>query len=90
MEFRDLEIPLNNNWQAREIRSGAEAREGLYNQVPNPVRWTESMRRLIANGVTRFIECGAGGVLCGLIRNIDVSVTALKCGEAADLEKIPV
>jgi [acyl-carrier-protein] S-malonyltransferase len=88
MEFRDLEFPLINNWQAREVRTGAEARDGLYNQVPNPVRWTESIRLLISNGVTRFIECGAGGVLCGLIRNIDPSVTAWKCGEAADLEKI--
>ncbi len=88
MEFRDLEFPLINNWQAREVRTGAEARDGLYNQVPNPVRWTESIRLLIANGVTRFIECGAGGVLCGLIRNIDPSVTVLKCGEAADVEKI--
>jgi [acyl-carrier-protein] S-malonyltransferase len=88
MEFRDLEVPLINNWQAREVRTGREAREGLYHQVPNPVRWTESMRLLISNGVTRFIECGAGGVLCGLLRNIDPSVTALKFGEAADLEKI--
>src|SRR5690348_12774181 len=32
-EFRDLECPLVNNWQAREIRTGAEAREGLYQQV---------------------------------------------------------
>ena len=38
-DFRDLACPLFNNWQAREIRMGAEAREGLYQQVPNPVRW---------------------------------------------------
>jgi [acyl-carrier-protein] S-malonyltransferase len=87
-EFRDLQVPLINNWQAREVRTGAEARQGLFQQVPNPVRWSESMRRLIANGVTRFIECGAGGVLCGLIRNIDPSAAALKFGEAADLDKI--
>jgi [acyl-carrier-protein] S-malonyltransferase len=87
-EFRDLQIPLVNNWQAREVRTGVDAREGLFQQVPNPVRWSESMRLLIANGVTRFIECGAGGVLCGLIRNIDPSAAALKFGEAADLEKI--
>ena len=37
-EFRDLEVPLVNNWQAREIRTGAEAREGLFQQVPNAVR----------------------------------------------------
>ncbi len=87
-EFRDLQVPLINNFQAREVRTGADAREGLYHQVPNPVRWTESVRLLAANGVTRFIECGAGSVLSGLIRNIDSSATTAKFGEAADLEKI--
>jgi [acyl-carrier-protein] S-malonyltransferase len=88
LEFHDLQIPLINNWQAREVRTGAEAREGLYHQVPNPVRWTESMRLLLSNGVTRFIECGAGGVLCGLVRNIDPLVTAVKFGEASDFGKL--
>lgn len=86
--FRDLEIPLINNWQAREIRSGAEAREGLYKQVPNPVRWADSIRLLASNGVTKFIEVGAGAVLTGLLRNIDPSLTGLKFGEAADFEKL--
>jgi [acyl-carrier-protein] S-malonyltransferase len=87
-QFRDLATPLVNNWQAREIRSGAEAREGLYQQVPNSVRWTDTIRLLAANGVTRFIEVGAGGVLCGLLRGIDPSLTGLKFGEAADGEKL--
>ncbi len=86
--FRDLETPLVNNWQAREIRTGAEAREGLYQQVPNPVRWTDSIRLLAANGVTRFIEVGAGAVLTGLLRNIDSSLTGLKFGEAGDWDKL--
>jgi len=59
-EFRDLACPLLNNWEAREIRTGAEAREGLYQQVPNPVRWADSVRVLAACGVARFIEVGAG------------------------------
>ena len=42
-EFAIWQCPLINNWQAREIRTGAEAREGLYQQVPNPVRWVESV-----------------------------------------------
>jgi [acyl-carrier-protein] S-malonyltransferase len=87
-EFRDLEVPLVNNWQAREIRTGADAREGLYQQVPNPVRWTDSIRVLAAQGVTRFIEVGAGAVLTGLLRNIDPSLTGQKFGEAADWEKL--
>jgi [acyl-carrier-protein] S-malonyltransferase len=86
--FRDLSVPLINNWQAREIRSGAEARDGLYRQVPNPVLWADSMRALASASVTRCIEVGAGGVLTGLLRNIDAAVVAFKFGEAADWEKL--
>jgi len=87
-EFRDLTIPLVNNWQAREVRAGAQAREGLYHQIPNPVRWADSITLLASRGVTRFIEVGAGGVLTGLLKNIDPALTGVKFGEAADLEKI--
>ena len=87
-EFRDLECPLVNNWQAREIRSGAEAREGVYQQVPSPVRWMESIRYLAGRGVARCVEVGVGGVLTGLLRGIDPALEGLKFGEPADLEKV--
>ena len=86
--FRDLAMPLINNWQAREVRGGADAREGLYHQVPNPVLWADSMRALSAVGVARCIEVGAGGVLTGLLRNIDSALVGFKFGEADDLEKL--
>jgi [acyl-carrier-protein] S-malonyltransferase len=87
-EFRDLTVPLINNWQAREVRTGAEAREGLYHQIPNAVRWSESISLLASRGVTRFIELGAGAVLTGLLRNIDPALTGLKFGEAEDWDKL--
>jgi [acyl-carrier-protein] S-malonyltransferase len=87
-EFRDLATPLVNGWQAKVIRLGAEAREGLYRQVPNPVRWTEAIQKLASLGVSRFIEVGAGGVLTGLLRNINNQLEGSKFGEAEDLEKI--
>ncbi|MCU1236061.1 MAG: [Acyl-carrier-protein] S-malonyltransferase [Candidatus Solibacter sp.] len=87
-EFRDLVCPLVNNWQAREIHTGAEAREGLYQQVPNPVRWVETIRYLAGQGIVRFIEAGAGSVLTGLLRNIDATLQGVKFGEPADLEKV--
>ena len=86
--FRDLKVPLVNNWQARLVHSGAEAREGLYQQVPNPVLWTQVIGELADEGATRFIEAGAGGVLTGLLRNINSKLQGSKFGEAADLEKI--
>ena len=88
VQFRDLTVPLVNNWQARVIRAGEQAREGLYQQVPNPVRWADSIRQLASAGVPRFIEVGAGGVLSGLLRNIDPGLQGGKFGEAEDLEKI--
>ncbi len=87
-EFRDLEVPLVNGWRAELIRTGAEAREGLYQQVPNPVRWTEVIQKLASLGVSRFIEVGAGGVLSGLLRSIDRGLEGSKFGEAEDLEKV--
>jgi [acyl-carrier-protein] S-malonyltransferase len=86
--FADLRVPLINNWQAREIRTGAEAREGLYQQVPNPVRWTETIRYLVSQGVDRFVEVGAGGVLLGLLRGIEPPVKGFRFGEAEDWEKV--
>jgi [acyl-carrier-protein] S-malonyltransferase len=84
-QFRDLSVPLINNWQAREVRSGSEAREGLYQQVPNAVRWSDSIRAMAQAGVTKFFEVGPGGVLTGLLRNIDPSLEGKKFGEAGDL-----
>jgi [acyl-carrier-protein] S-malonyltransferase len=87
-EFADLTCPLVNNWQAREVRAAAEARQGLYEQVPNPVRWADSVRYLAAQGVARFIEVGAGGVLTGLLRSIAPEAKGHKFGEAEDLDKL--
>jgi [acyl-carrier-protein] S-malonyltransferase len=87
-QFRDLEVPLVNNWQARPITTATEARRGLYEQVPNPVRWAESIRYLESQGVSRFIEVGAGGVLTGLLRGITAELQGVKFGEASDMEKL--
>ena len=87
-EFRPLEVPLVNNYEASEIRSGEEARRGLIEQIPSPVRWTETIRYLASRGVTKTIEVGAGAVLTGLLRNIDANLQGLKFGEAADWDKV--
>jgi [acyl-carrier-protein] S-malonyltransferase len=87
-EFNDLKFPLINNWQAQEITTGAAAREGLYQQVPNPVRWTEATRCMAALGIRKFVELGAGSVLTSLCRNIDSSLQGAKFGDPADLEAV--
>jgi len=87
-EFRELAVPLVNGWQARVVRTGTEAREGLYQQVSSPVRWTEVINMLSSLGASRFLEVGAGGVLTGLLRNINSQLEGSKFGETEDLEKV--
>jgi [acyl-carrier-protein] S-malonyltransferase len=87
-EFRDLEMPLINNWQAVEVRTGTEAREGLYQQVPNSVLWVASMEKLASFGVDRWFEVGAGAVLSGLLRTIVAGAKGISFGEAKDIEKL--
>jgi [acyl-carrier-protein] S-malonyltransferase len=86
--FRDLSVPLINNWQARAITTGDNARQGLYEQVPNPVRWTDTVRELVRRGVRTVIEVGPGAVLTGLARNSDPTLQTFKFGEPGDWEKV--
>ncbi len=72
--FHTLRVPLVNNADAEIITSGDEAREGLIRQVTLPVRWEESVRELIDQGVNTFVEVGPGRVLTGLLRQIDRSI----------------
>jgi [acyl-carrier-protein] S-malonyltransferase len=88
VQFADLTTPIVNNWQAGEIRTGAEAREGLFQQIPNSVLWTQTIRHLASAGVSSCIEVGPGAVLTGLLRNIDPNLKGSKFGEAVDLEKL--
>jgi [acyl-carrier-protein] S-malonyltransferase len=88
--FDDLDWPLINNWEAREIRTASEARRGLIEQIPNTVRWEESIRYLAAHGVDRFFEVGPGGVLTGLLRSIDPALQGFKFGEASDMNKLNI
>ncbi|HKZ53439.1 MAG TPA: hypothetical protein VJ085_09200, partial [Candidatus Acidoferrales bacterium] len=65
---------------------GAAARDALLRQVPAPVRWEESVRKLIALGCDTFVEVGPGKVLTGLLRQIDKSITGLNVEDPPSLE----
>jgi len=90
--FADLQVPLVTNVDADTIRSGGEARKALVRQVSMPVRWEESMRLLLDEGVNTFVEVGPGRVLAGLMRQIERSVASLNVEDekslAATVEKI--
>src|SRR6266571_792723 len=90
--FANLQLPLVTNVDADTTTSGSEAREALIRQVSMPVRWEESVRLLIDEGVNTFVEVGPGRVLTGLLRQIERSVAALNVEDekslAATVEKI--
>ena len=91
-KFNDLRVPLMNNADASLVTAAAEARDGLIRQVCMPVRWETSIRELINQGVTIFVEVGPGRVLSGLLRQIDRSVHCFNVEDEkslnAALEKI--
>jgi [acyl-carrier-protein] S-malonyltransferase len=78
-------IPVVANVDAQPKRSAQEAIEALVEQVSAPVRWEEVVRRLIAEGVTTFVELGPGSVLSGLIRKIDRGVRTMNVEDGKTL-----
>jgi [acyl-carrier-protein] S-malonyltransferase len=74
--MRALSVPLVTNVDARELADAEAARDALLRQVASPVRWVESVRRLLELGVDRFVEIGPGKVLAGLVRKIAPGVKA--------------
>jgi len=72
------------------ITCGTEARNALLRQVASPVRWSESIKRLLDEGVTRFIEVGPGKVLSGLVRQINRQCQILNVEDGQSLEATAV
>ena len=67
--------PVYQNVDALPYTDPAEIKGNLIAQLTAPVRWTQSVRNMIADGATEFVELGPGKVLQGLIGKIDKSVT---------------
>ena len=74
-EFRKPFCPIYQNVTAKPSMNPDEIRENLLKQLTSPVRWTQSVQNMIADGANEFYEFGPGDVLKGLIRKIDATVT---------------
>ncbi len=82
----NLQTPLVTNVDAEIINSGAEARDALFRQVASPVRWSDSVKRLLEAGVETFVEVGTGKVLSGLVRSISRESKILNVEDLESLE----
>jgi len=72
--FQEPQVPIVANATARPLTDPAAICDALGRQLTSPVRWTESVEWMIAQGVERFVEVGPKKVLAGLLRRIDRSV----------------
>jgi len=87
LAFQKPAVPVVCNVDAEFIIDGEHGRDALVRQVTGAVKWEQSIRDLIGQGVQTFVEVGPGKVLCGLMRQIDRSKTALNVGDEASLQK---
>jgi [acyl-carrier-protein] S-malonyltransferase len=68
--------PVYQNVNAQPATEVAVIKQNLIAQLTAPVRWTQSVQRMVADGATHFIECGPGKVLQGLVKKIAPAVEA--------------
>jgi len=87
LDFSAPKVPIVTNVDAALVTEAGPLCDALVRQVTGSVRWVESVRLLTEQKPTHFLEVGPGKVLCGLLRQIDRSQTALNVEDTASLEK---
>jgi len=84
--FKDLWFALVSNVDASPIGTSTAVRNALLRQVASPVRWVESVEKMVAMGVKHFVEIGPGSVLTGLIKRIDPTAELINVSDVPTLE----
>ncbi|MDX1633409.1 MAG: ACP S-malonyltransferase [Marinobacter sp.] len=74
VRFNDAVIPVVQNVSATAEKSRDVLKANLVKQLYSPVRWTDCVQALVAEGVGQAVECGPGKVLAGLVKRIDRSL----------------
>jgi [acyl-carrier-protein] S-malonyltransferase len=73
--FHIPSCPVYQNVVAKAVSDAAEIKKNLIDQLTSPVRWTQTIQSMIADGCTHFTEAGPGKVLQGLVQKINKEVT---------------
>ncbi len=84
--WSDLKMPLVNNAEARPISKAVEIQASLVRQLPSSVLWEDSVKAMVAMGVTTFVEVGPGTVLSGLIKRVVPDAVTLNVNDPKSLE----
>ena len=86
IEFKTPEIAVINNVDVLAETDADKIKDALVRQLYCPVRWTDIVQKMAADGITLQVEAGPGKVLSGLVRRIDKSFTAQFINDSASLE----
>jgi [acyl-carrier-protein] S-malonyltransferase len=84
----DLRIPVVTNVEAEINRAKERVKELLVRQVSHPVRWEESMRKMMEEGIEWFLEIGPGKILSGLMKRINSKMQTANLEDLHTLKKI--
>lgn len=88
IEIRDPAIAVISNFTAKVQDKASLIRENLVYQLYSPVRWEESVRFIINQGIKNFYEIGPGRVLKGLMRKIDSEAIVINIDKKEDIDKL--
>ncbi len=86
-EIHEPRVPVVANFSAESVTSPTQVRLALEAQVCGSVNWEDSIRRLLAVGITHFVECGPNAVIAGLVRRINPQAHCLSLETYDDLVK---
>ena len=86
--FEKPKINLVSNVNADSINDSEQIRKLLYEQIFSKVRWRESIKYMLKDGVNEFIEIGPGKVLTGLVKRTSDKVIAESINKIDDIKKI--
>lgn len=82
----DMQIPLITNVSATYLNDKEEIKPTLVKQVSSSVRWEDTIRLMIADGVDTFVEVGPGKALCGFVKKIDKELSIYNVEDVASLD----
>jgi [acyl-carrier-protein] S-malonyltransferase len=80
-------IAVVNNVDVAVESEPEKIRQALVRQAASPVRWVETIRKMVDSGVTHIVECGPGKVLAGMTRRIAPGVKSFAAADRASLEE---
>jgi len=87
IEFKNSKVPVYSNVYAKPLTNADEIKNALIAQLTAPVLWTQSLRQMFSDGITRFVELGPGQVLQGLVKRTLENIEILGYDKFDDLQK---